>query len=190
VNRTVLRVPELALLPGYRAALERGWSPNTMRPEAAPEQLAAIALDAAGFVGALTDPEARGGPITLPDGSTAPRLPGRTFWIWDAGEDAFCGSINLRWQRGTPALPPHVLGHLGYTVVPWQRRRGHATAALHALLPLARAEGLPFVDATTDEDNHASRRVLEANGGVLLDRLQPPPALGKGVVLRYRFALD
>jgi predicted acetyltransferase len=190
MNRTVLRVPEPALLPGYTAALERGWSPNTMRPEAAQEQLAAIARDAAGFVAGLTDPEARGGPITLPDGSSAPRLPGRTFWVWDAADDAFCGSINLRWQAGTPALPPHVLGHIGYAIVPWQRRRGHATAALRALLPMARAEGLPYVDATTDEDNFASQRVLEANGGVLIGRLQPPPAMGKDVVLRYRFVLD
>lgn len=188
--RTVLRVPDTAHLPAYIAALERGWSPNTMRPEAAQEQLAAIARDAAAFVAGLTDPEARGAPVKLPDGSSAPRLPGRTFWILDAADDAFCGSINLRWQAGTPALPPHVLGHLGYTVVPWQRRRGHATRALAALLPIARAEGLPYVDATTDEDNFASQRVLEANGGVLIDRLQPPPAMGKGVVLRYRFALD
>ena len=190
MSHTVLRVPESALLAGYVAALERGWSPNTMRPEAAQEQLAAIARDAAGFVAGLTDPEARGGPVTLPDGSSAARLPGRTFWIWDAADDAFCGSINLRWQAGTPALPPHVLGHLGYTVVPWRQRRGHATAALRALLPVARDEGLPHVDATTDEDNVASQRVLEANGGVLIDRLQPPPALGKGVVRRYRFRLD
>ena len=49
--------------------------------------------------------------------------------------------------------------------------------------------GLPYVDATTDEDNFASQRVLEANGGVLIDRLQPPPSLGKGVVRRYRFVL-
>jgi hypothetical protein len=32
--------------------------------------------------------------------------------------------------------------------------------------------------------------VLEANGGVLIERLQPPPAMGKGVVRRYRFVLD
>lgn len=187
---TVLRVPDAAYLPGYVAALERGWSPNTMRPEAAQEQLAAIARDAAGFVAGLTDPDARGGPVKLPDGSSVPRLPGRTFWILDADDDAFCGSINLRWQAGTPGLPPHVLGHLGYTIVPWQRRHGHATRALAALLPIARAEGLPYVDATTDEDNFASQRVLEANGGVLIDRLPPPPAMGKGAVRRYRFALD
>jgi len=35
--------------------------------------------------------------------------------MWD-GE--FCGQIAFRWQPGTEALPPHCLGHVGYSVVP------------------------------------------------------------------------
>ena len=65
--------------------------------------------------------------LPQPDGSTAKRLPGFKRWLWD-GE--FCGSIGLRWQPGTTALPPHCLGHIGYAVVPWKRRRGYATQAL------------------------------------------------------------
>ena len=67
--------------------------------------------------------------------------------MWD-GE--FCGSIGFRWQPGTEVLPPHCLGHIGYAVVPWKKRRGHATRALAAMLPLARAEGLGYVELTTD----------------------------------------
>ena len=53
--RTLLRVPTAALLPTYRAALERGWTPDNVRGEAANrETLARIAEDPAGFV-ALTD---------------------------------------------------------------------------------------------------------------------------------------
>jgi len=63
--------------------------------------------------------------------------------MWD-GE--FCGSIGFRWQPGTEVLPPHCLGHIGYAVVPWKKRRGHATRALAAMLPLARAEGLRYVE--------------------------------------------
>jgi predicted acetyltransferase len=53
-------------------------------------------------------------------------------------------------------------------VVPWKRRRGYATEALRLMLPLARAEGLSRVEITCDADNEASRRVIVANGGVLL----------------------
>jgi hypothetical protein len=47
--------------------------------------------------------------LTLPDGSQVPRLPSYRRWLWD-GE--LCGSIGFRWQVGTSALPPHVLGHI------------------------------------------------------------------------------
>src|SRR5260370_1107296 len=83
-----------------------------------------IAADGDAFLASLVDKEAAGDPITLPDGMTVPRLPGYRRWLWD-GE--FCGSIGLRWQRGTEALPPYCLGHIGYAVVPWKQGRGYAT---------------------------------------------------------------
>jgi predicted acetyltransferase len=41
-----------------------------------------------------------------------------------------------------------------------------ATRALGLLLPIVRARGLPRLLVTCDEDNPASRRVIERNGGV------------------------
>ena len=98
-------------LASYIAALERGWSPDNERGvEAAHEELARIHADAVAFLASMEDRKAKGSPITLPDGSVARRLPGFRRWLWD-GE--FCGSIGLRWQPGTTALPPHCLGHIG-----------------------------------------------------------------------------
>ncbi len=95
--------PALEFLPEYKAALERGWSADNVRGEvAAREELQRIATGPAAFVAALDDPQAEGGPIKLPDGSTVPRLPGFRRWMWDG---AFCGSIGLRWQPGTSELP-------------------------------------------------------------------------------------
>ncbi len=182
----VLVTPAAAYLPGYVAALEAGWSAdNTRGAAAAREELERIAADSAGALAAMTDREARGGPVTLPDGTQAARLPGFRMWMWD-GE--FCGSIGFRWQPGTEALPPYVLGHIGYAVVPWKRNRGYATSALRQLLPEAWAVGLRYVEITTDPDNRASWRVIEATGGELFERFTKPPQFGGGPGLRYRIA--
>ena len=106
--------------------------------------------------------------------------------MWD-GE--FCGSIGFRWQPGTEALPPHCLGHIGYAVVPWKQGRGYATAALRDVLSDAARMGLRYVEIVTAPDNVASQRVIEANGGVLIEEFVTPPSLGSTAKLRYRVAL-
>ena len=161
--------PAPQYLPAYIHALEQGWSPDNLRPEAAAEELARIAADPDRFISEQVDREAKGPPVVLPDGRAVTRLPGYTQWIWD-GE--FCGSINFRWQPGTVELPPYCLGHIGYAVVPWKRRHGYATHALRLLLPQAKKEGLPYVVITTDADNLPSRRVIEANGGKLFEKFR------------------
>jgi predicted acetyltransferase len=182
-----LVVPSLDRLDAYADALRRGWSADNIRLEvAAREELAKIGSDPAAFVASLDDREAKGGPVTMPDGSQVPRLPGYRRWIWD--ED-FCGSIGFRWQKGTSALPPYVLGHIGYAVVPWKRQRGYATRALALLLQDARREGLDHVTLTTDFDNEPSQKVILANGGVLVERFNSGPAYGNKEHLRWRIAL-
>ena len=124
--------PTAEYLASYVDALERGWSPDTMRVEAGREELTRISENPALFLAQQVDRDAHGPPVKLPDGSTVQRLPGYRRWIWD-GE--FCGVIGFRWQPGTTDLPPHCLGHIGFSVVPWKRRRGYATRALALLLP-------------------------------------------------------
>jgi predicted acetyltransferase len=74
-------------------------------------------------------------------------------------------------------------------VVPWKQGRGYATKALALVLPDARAEGLDYVEITTDPDNLASQRVIEANGGELIERFTKLPQYGSKPGLRYRIAL-
>ena len=97
---------------------------------------------------------------------------------------------NLRWCHGTADLPPHCLGHVGYAVVPWKRRQGHASAALRALLPYARSLGLPWIAVSTDPDNIGSRKVIEAAGGELVESFERPAAYGRGAAVRYRVTLE
>jgi predicted acetyltransferase len=183
-----LKVPSLGLLPDYIDALERGWSPSSiMGKKAADEELKQIASDADGFLAWLDDPQATGRPIERLDGSMMPRLPGFRRWIWD---DGFCGSIGLRWSPGGSALPDWFsFGHIGYAVPSWKRGRGYATQALALLLPLARAQGLTWVELTTDRDNSASQRVVAKNGGYVLAEEDGSALHGCAAVLRWRIDL-
>lgn len=56
-------------------------------------------------------------------------------------------------------------GHIGYSVRPSARRQGIASAALELGLIEARDLGIDPVLITCDEDNVASRRTIEKNGG-------------------------
>jgi predicted acetyltransferase len=146
-------------LNSYKAALQSGWSADNVRGAvAAAEELQRIQADPEAFLASMVDREAKGDPVKLPDGSLVNRLPGFRRWLWD-GE--FCGVIGFRWQPGSEDLPPHCLGHIGYAVVPSKRNRGYASKALSETLPLAKVEGLRFVELTTDPDNFSSQRVIE-----------------------------
>jgi predicted acetyltransferase len=182
-----LVTPTLQRLPGYQDALKRGWSPDNVSPErTALLHLARIVEDPAGFVASLTDPDAKGAPIALPDGTTRPRLPGYFLWAWD-GE--FCGSFSFRWQEGTSKLPEYCLGHIGYSIVPWKRQRGYATAGLRLLLKQARQRDLEYVEFTTNPDNLPSQKVILANGGHQVGRRSKIAAYGGTEELLFRIRL-
>ncbi len=97
-----------------------------------------------------------------PDG----RVPQTTLW-W-VSETEYLGRIDIR-HRLTASLR-EIGGHIGYDIRPSARQRGHATAMLAAALPVARSLGIDQALLTCDEDNIASRKVIEANGGVPEDK--------------------
>ena len=89
-------------------------------------------------------------------------------YLWAVKDDTVVGRISLR-----HALTPWLLevgGHIGYAVRPSARRRGVATRMLALMLPVAAAHGIDPALVTCDDTNGASRRVIEANGGVLEDQ--------------------
>ncbi len=74
-------------------------------------------------------------------------------------------------------------GHIGYAVVPGQRRRGYATEILRQALVVLRAGGVDRALVTCHEGNVGSARAIEANGGVFESRV--PSADGEPDVRRY-----
>lgn len=93
-------------------------------------------------------------------------VPATTLW-WVEDEE-YLGRIAVR-HRLTPSLR-ELGGHIGYDVRRSARRRGHATAMLRAVLPVARGLGIESALLICDVDNVASRKVIEHNGGVLEDQ--------------------
>jgi predicted acetyltransferase len=93
------------------------------------------------------------------------RVPHRVYW-WVAGEHYLGRArLNLRLNEELTEFG----GHVGYDIRPTARGRGHATALLRATLQIARDAGIASALLTCAPDNHASRRVIERNGGVLQD---------------------
>lgn len=93
-------------------------------------------------------------------------VPVSTRWYLDG--DTYLGTTVFR-----HALTPELTmdgGHIGYHIAPQYRRRGHATGMLAQAVHHARsALGIEDLLITCAEDNLPSRRVIEANGGVLED---------------------
>jgi predicted acetyltransferase len=107
------------------------------------------------------DPAAR-----LPPG----RVPCTYFWVLgDQGDDqaAVVGFLAVR--HALNELLVEQGGHIGYSVRPSARGRGHASAALRLGLDHAVGLGLDRVLLTCYPDNAASRRTIERAGGVYED---------------------
>jgi predicted acetyltransferase len=89
-----------------------------------------------------------------------------TYW-WIVERDTYLGAITLRHDLND--FLREVGGHVGFGLRPSARRRGLARWALGDVLQRARSLGLERVLVTCDDDNVASARTVEGNGGRLED---------------------
>jgi predicted acetyltransferase len=133
---------------------------------------AELRRDFSGFVARLTA-YAHG------QGLPADFVPMSDFWLIDHGE--FIGRVSLR-HRLNESLTK-LGGHIGYDIRPSKRRQGYGTQILALALPKARELGLERALVTCDETNVASRKIIEANGGVLENVVEM--AEGEPRVCRY-----
>jgi predicted acetyltransferase len=60
-------------------------------------------------------------------------------------------------------------GHIGYSIRPSERGKGYGAIILKEILNKAREKGVEQALLTCNENNIASRKVIEANGGELED---------------------
>ncbi len=86
------------------------------------------------------------------------------YWVTDG--DEMVGFVAVRHSIDTEFLRT-LGGHIGYSIRPSRRRRGHASRALGLALGRARELGLERALLTCDEDNVGSFRTIEGRGGIL-----------------------
>lgn len=115
----------------------------------------------------LSDILSQGDPtIPVPEG----RVHCSYFWIV-AGQE-YLGGVSIRHELNDYLF--NYGGNIGYSVRPSRRRQGIASWALAEALGKAAEIGLSRVLVTCLESNEASRRTIEANGGVYDDSRLPP----------------
>ena len=95
---------------------------------------------------------------SLPEGW----IPASEFWLV-RGKDKLLGTSSLR-HKLTKHLR-NIGGHIGYNIRPSERQKGYGTLILKLTLQKARELGLRRVLITCDEDNTASIKIIEKNGG-------------------------
>jgi predicted acetyltransferase len=93
------------------------------------------------------------------------RVPSDYWWIAE-GEEVV-GFLAIRHRLDDWLLAEG--GHIGYSIRPSRRRQGHASRALGLALERSRELGIERALVTCDDDNLASARTIESQGGVLED---------------------
>ena len=113
-------------------------------------------------------------------------VPCTSLWLVDG--DEFLAEVSIR-HRLTPALE-RFGGHIGYAVRAGRWGQGLGTKLLAGALDYAREPlGLSWVLLTCADGNIGSARVIEKNGGVLLDKLDDVIDGKPRVTRRYRIEL-
>ena len=100
---------------------------------------------------------------SLPEGW----VPVSTFWLIRS-DNVILGTSSLR-HRLTEQLR-NIGGHIGYNIRPGERKKGYGTLLLMLTLEKAKESGLERVLVTCDDNNIASVKIIEKNGGVLEDK--------------------
>ena len=121
-----LVTPDSRYLKSFVAALREGFDRDTLRPETR-DSIADVVSDPQSFLESQLHPPRH---ITLPNGTVGRAVPSTSLW-WVEGRE-FIGWANVR--HDLDERLSKVGGHVGYSVRPKARRRGHATALLAATL--------------------------------------------------------
>ncbi|MBA3724369.1 MAG: GNAT family N-acetyltransferase [Candidatus Levybacteria bacterium] len=94
-------------------------------------------------------------------------VPQTTYWLID--NDEFIGRLSVRHMLTDSLLK--FGGHIGYDIRPAKRQMGYGKKILALGLVRAEALGIEKALITCDVTNIASKKIIEANGGVFEDSI-------------------
>jgi predicted acetyltransferase len=106
------------------------------------------------------------------------RVPESVCWLVEG--DHFLGRASLRHRLNSNLR--EIGGHIGYEIRPTERQKGFGRLLCKLTLEQAWVLGLERAMITCDETNVASRKIIEANGGVYEKSVAPA---GHGVGVRH-----
>jgi predicted acetyltransferase len=167
--------PSVRWRDSFVAALEEGFRRGS-RPAMRPREIARVRR---GFEAHLAHRMRQTGEIVLPGGMRVDGVPVSLFWL--VAGDVFIGEMSFRHHLNDYLRLSG--GHIGYGVRPNLMGRGFGTRLLALGKAEARRLGLQALLITCHDDNPASARVIEANGGVLEDVVDD--IFGGGPLRRY-----
>jgi predicted acetyltransferase len=90
--------------------------------------------------------------------------------FWSMVDDEFVGRISVRHDISFGNLINYG-GHIGYDIRPSARNKGYGTEQCRLGLEYAFTMGIERVLITCDDNNIGSIRIIEANGGVLENKV-------------------
>lgn len=109
--------------------------------------------------------------MELVEKETSGPLPTTTFELVDGGQNI--GFLQLRRSPSKSAeFPPGFESHIYYEISPEFRNKGYGNKILGLGLEKAKALGFKEVVLTCEKANTASRKIIESNGGRLIDTKQ------------------
>lgn len=109
------------------------------------------------------------------------RVPSTLYWAVVGSK--VVGRVDIRHKLNKNLRV--VGGHIGYTVVPSERRKGYGTKMLKLALGKTHKLGIKNALVTCDATNIGSKKIIEHNGGKLINQVQQDGILR----LRYNIKL-